>query len=193
MVLTVCYLCFVRKLDDPKKSKLGFLRVSGMLAAAAASLFFGWLAEEVIEAHTHQFDDAVRMAIHRLTSPPLTSAMQVFSFPGSVRLLLTLTVLAIILILYFRRRRAAALLAIAVAGAYALEIVLKDAFHRSRPAAFFRTAPPSVYLGVPYPNDVLAGYYAGLVWIGTIGILDKALRSGVSVRPEPSGSASNLP
>jgi undecaprenyl-diphosphatase len=236
----ICYGESVRKLNGPRQVKLGSLLVAGMLAAAASLLFFGWLAEEVLESDASQFDDAVRTATHRLASPALTSTMQVFSCLGSVALLLTLTLLSILFLLYFHERRAASLLAITVGGVYLLEIILKSAFHRGRPTAFFGNAPPSssfpsghamaslcfygalasllsartlgrgarwliwtaafllvgmigfsrVYLGVHYPSDVLAGYLAGLVWIGTICVLDGLLGGSVSAGSERSGSAS---
>jgi phosphatidylglycerophosphatase B len=206
-------------------------------------LFFGWLAEEMIEGDTVHFDEAVRMGIHGFASPPLTRVMEMFSFLGSVGFLLTMTVLIILLFLYFRRRHAAALLAIGMAGGALLEVVLKVAFHRARPAVFFGAAPASysfpsghamaslcfygviavllsarmtggaarfsiwiaaillvgliglsrVYLGVHYPSDVLAGYSAGLVWVGTMGMACKLWERDLCARPESSGSASNLP
>jgi membrane-associated phospholipid phosphatase len=232
----------VQKLVDPGKVKLGFFMVAGMLAAVMALLFFAWLAEEVLEADTRQFDDAVRTAIHRLASPALTSAMQVFSFLGSVAFLLTLALVAVLCFLYAHRARSATLLAVALGGAYLLEIVLKYAFHRARPVAFFGTAPASysfpsghgiaslcfygalasllsartagrgargliwtaafllvgligfsrVYLGVHYPSDVLAGYLAGLVWLGTIAILDGMFGHGIPVGAQQSESTSKL-
>jgi undecaprenyl-diphosphatase len=49
-----------------------------------------------------------------------------------------------------------------------------------------------IYLGVHYPSDVIAGYCAGAVWVGAIGILDRNLRTGErekleGQREHPSG------
>ncbi len=54
-----------------------------------------------------------------------------------------LRLLAISLFYYFHRPRAAALLAITMAGVASLDLVLKHAFHRVRPVAFFGTSPSS--------------------------------------------------
>jgi undecaprenyl-diphosphatase len=41
-----------------------------------------------------------------------------------------------------------------------------------------------IYLGVHYPSDVIAGYLAGAVWVGTIIVLDhlRKVRRGVKIR-----------
>jgi undecaprenyl-diphosphatase len=129
--------------DTPKKAKIGFLLLSAILVATTALLIFGWLAEEVLESDTARFDEVVRATVHRLASPNVTSLMLGFSFLGSVVMQLALTLVAIFLFLYFHRPRAALLLAITMAGAAGLDVVLKLAFHRARPAAFFGTSPNS--------------------------------------------------
>ena len=35
-----------------------------------------------------------------------------------------------------------------------------------------------IYLGVHYPSDVIAGYCAATVWVGSVGLLDKTLGKG---------------
>ena len=130
-------------MDKPKKAKIGFLLLGAILVAGTALLFFGWLAEEVLEADTNQFDAFVRTAIHRLASPAFTSMMQDVSFLGAVGVLVTLSLLAIFLFSYFHRHREAVLLAITMAGATVLDLALKHAFHRARPVPFFGTFPNS--------------------------------------------------
>jgi undecaprenyl-diphosphatase len=130
-------------MEEPRKAKIGFLLLGAFLVAATALLVFRWLAEEVLEADTQRFDTFWRTAIHRLASLPITSIMEVISLLGSVGVLIVLSLLAISLFYYFHRPRAAALLAITMAGAAALDLVLKHAFHRVRPLAFFGTSPSS--------------------------------------------------
>ena len=130
-------------MDEPKKIKFGFYLIAGILAASTFLIFFGWLAEEVLEAHTVQFDEYVRAAIHRLASPSLTVAMEVFSFLGSVAFLLGLTMFPMGLFFYFHHPRAAMMLGVTMAGDLALDITLKYSFHRPRPVAFFGTSPGS--------------------------------------------------
>ena len=129
--------------EEPKKAKIGFLLLGGILVAAIALLFFGWLAEEVLEADTQRFDTLLRTAIHRLASPPITSVMELISLLGSVGVLVALSLLTISLFYYLHRPRAATLLATTMAGVAVLDLVLKDAFHRVRPLAFFGTSPSS--------------------------------------------------
>jgi undecaprenyl-diphosphatase len=130
-------------MDEPKKAKIGLLLLGAILVAGTALLFFGWLAEEVLEADTKQFDAFVRTAIHRLASPALTGMMKAVSFLGSVGVLATLSLLAVFLFSYFHRHREAVLLAITMAGATGLDLALKYAFHRARPVPFFGTSPNS--------------------------------------------------
>ncbi len=130
-------------MEEPRKAKIGFLLLGAILVAAAALLFFGWLAEEVLEADTQRFDTFLRTAIHRLASLPMTSIMEAISLLGSVGVLVVLSLLAISLFYYFHRPRAATLLAITMAGVAPLDLVLKHGFHRVRPLAFFGTSPSS--------------------------------------------------
>jgi undecaprenyl-diphosphatase len=130
-------------MDKPKKVKSGFLLLGALLIAATALFVFGWLAEEMIEGDTQQFDAFVRTAVHHLVTPGLTRLMQVFSFLGSVAAVTTMCLGAICVSLYFRRTRTAALLAITMLGAAALDVALKHAFHRPRPVAFFGATPSS--------------------------------------------------
>src|ERR1044072_8620247 len=57
--------------------------VLGLAAAIATLVFFGWLADEVLEGETRHFDDVTRAAVHTLASPALTTVMRGISFLGS--------------------------------------------------------------------------------------------------------------
>ncbi len=130
-------------MDKPKKVKSGFLLLGALLVAAAALFVFGWLAEEMLEGDTRQFDAFVRTAVHQLATPGLTRSMQAFSFLGSVVAVTVMCLVAICVSLYFRHARMAVLLAITMLGVAALDIALKHAFHRPRPVAFFGPTPSS--------------------------------------------------
>lgn len=131
------------EMDKPKKVRSGFLLLGALLIAATALFVFGWLAEEVLEGDTQQFDVFVRTAVHQLATPGLTRLMQVFSFLGSVVAVTAMSLAVICVSFYFRRPRMAALLAITMLGAAALDVALKYAFHRPRPVAFFGATPSS--------------------------------------------------
>jgi membrane-associated phospholipid phosphatase len=127
----------------PNQFALGIFLFASLAAAVGALILFGWLAEEVMEGDTSQFDAAIRGAIHNHATPLLTTAMQVFSFLGSVGWVTSIGVLVVCACFYFKRRRMAAFLAIAVVGAGTLDYVLKLTFRRPRPLAFFGTSPSS--------------------------------------------------
>jgi len=75
----------------------------GLLAAAAALLFFAWLAEEILKGGTRRFDDAIRLLLHQHASPALTAAMRAASFIGSPAFLIPLGILVVAL--YLRQGR----------------------------------------------------------------------------------------
>jgi undecaprenyl-diphosphatase len=129
--------------DEREKAKSVFLLLGALLVAATALFVFGWLAEEMLEGDTQQFDAFVRTAVHQLATPGLTRLMQVFSFLGSVAAVTTMCLVAICVSLYFRHARTAALLAITMLGVAVLDVALKHAFHRPRPVAFFGATPSS--------------------------------------------------
>ena len=130
-------------LAKPTKITAGIFLLGALLIAAAALVVFGWLAEEVVEGDTKQFDAAIRAAVHNHATPLLTTIMQTFSFLGSVAWVTCVCLFVVGLCFYFHRRRMAAFLAIAMIGATTLDSVLKLAFHRMRPIAFYGTSPSS--------------------------------------------------
>jgi undecaprenyl-diphosphatase len=121
----------------------------GLLAAAAALLFFAWLAEEILKGGTRRFDDAIRLLLHQHASPALTGAMRAASFIGSPVFLIPLGILVFALYLRQGRPLTARLFVITVIGGEVLDQVLKLAFHRTRPAAFFGLPEP---LGYSFPS-----------------------------------------
>jgi undecaprenyl-diphosphatase len=157
-------------MDKPNKVKIGFLLSGALLVAVTALFAFGWLAEEMLEGETAQFDAFVRTAVHRLATPELTRLMQAFSFLGSVAVVTVLTLVAICMCLYFRRIRTAALPAITMLGAAALDFTLKRAFHRPRPVAFFGPTPSSY--SFPSGHAILSTCFYGVL----AGILSARVR-----------------
>jgi membrane-associated phospholipid phosphatase len=130
-------------MEKPKHLNNGLLLLGAFLISAAALFIFGWLAEEMLEGDTQRFDSFVRTAIHQHASPGLTRWMLGFSFIGSVATISVLCLVILCVFLYFRRVRPAALLAITMLGMAALDLLLKSAFHRPRPVAFFGPSPSS--------------------------------------------------
>src|SRR5262245_11397016 len=113
------------------------------LAAAVLSLFlFGWIANEMRLGDTVQFDAVVRGWVHRFASPGMTRTMTAISLLGYNILILELAI-ALAVFVFLHWRRAAIWLGITMAGALALDLALKAAFHRPRPTPFFGAAPSS--------------------------------------------------
>ncbi|HKR23522.1 MAG TPA: phosphatase PAP2 family protein [Pyrinomonadaceae bacterium] len=136
------------KLSNVRLRLLEFISVSlllGLASAVGTIIFFGWLADEVLDGETRQFDEVTRATVHQLASPAMTTVMRGISFLGST-LFLTLATIAIVV--WFARRkwgREAKLFAITMAGAGLLNVTLKLAFKRSRPVPFFDLLPPESY------------------------------------------------
>ena len=137
----------------------------GLATAIAMLIFFGWLADEVLEGETRHFDDVTRAAVHTLASPALTTAMRGISFLGST---LCLTVATIMVVAWFALRRwgrEAKLFALTMIGGSILNTTLKLTFQRPRPAPFFNLTAPETY---SFPSGhALASccFFAGLAAI----------------------------
>lgn len=131
-----------------KKRSFEFLSLSlllGLGTAIATLIFFGWLADEVLEGETRHFDEVTRAAIHQLASPLLTAIMRGFSFVGSTIALSLATIFVVIRFAMRKMSREAKLFAITMIGAGLLNITLKLAFKRARPEPFFNLSLPETY------------------------------------------------
>jgi undecaprenyl-diphosphatase len=116
------------------------------LACAVVSVaLFAWLAEEMLEGDTSQFDAAVRQFVHAHSSARVTAAMGFFSLLGSP-LFVSLAAASGCIALWVTGRRSKALfLAVTAVGGSLLMWVLKTSFHRQRPEPFFDTHLPASY------------------------------------------------
>ncbi|HEY1528178.1 MAG TPA: phosphatase PAP2 family protein [Candidatus Angelobacter sp.] len=208
--------------EAPKPTPLFEVAVVASLAAAMLALFlFAWLGNEVLQGDTQHFDQVIRVWVHGFASPGMTRAMNAVSLLGYNVLIAELAI-ALAVFGWLRWRRGAVWLAVAMTGSLVLDLTLKYIYHRTRPTAYFGTAPHSysfpsghalcsfcfygvlagllsartkplawrvviwvvaaalviaiglsrIYLGVHYPSDVLAGYLAAAVWVGTVIVLD---------------------
>lgn len=116
--------------------------VAALLTAIVCIFLFGWIAGEMLEGDTRAFDFAVRNWVHGFASPGMTRAMTAISLLGYDVLIVELVV-ALVIFLKLSWRRGAAWLALSMAGALAMDLALKYAFHRPRPQPFFGDAPHS--------------------------------------------------
>jgi undecaprenyl-diphosphatase len=123
--------------------KLNRKITAGLSAAAAAAIFFAWLAYAVKAGTLAWFDLTVRNTIHSWASPVLTRAMRGITQLGSPTFLILLGFLAAWRLAVRKRMRAAIILAVSAIGAEAFDELLKAIFRRPRPEAFFGHSPGS--------------------------------------------------
>jgi undecaprenyl-diphosphatase len=149
----------------------------GLGTAIAALIFFGWLADEVLEGDSRRFDEVTRAAIHQLASPTLTIVMRGFSFVGST---IALTIGTIIVVVRFAMKnlgREAKLFAITMIGAGLLNITLKLAFKRARPEPFFNLSLPETYSFPSGHSLTSAVFFGALAAILTAHIKSRRVRA----------------
>jgi len=146
-------------------ARITLLTVS-LAIAVAALVLFAWLAEEMLRGQTRQFDSNVRAWVLTFASPAMTRTMLKVSLLGSVIFLAAATGCAVVAFLATGWPRAAGWMVIAMAGAVALDLTLKYAFHRQRPAPFFGIAlphTPSFPSGHALSSFCFYGVLAGLL------------------------------
>jgi undecaprenyl-diphosphatase len=111
--------------------------VAGLIAAALALALFSWLGREILVGPALALDDRLRAGLHDLASPGLTRLMIAASRYGGPGWLAPIGSVLALACLIRGWRRGAALTVITMAGAGLLDAMLKQAFARVRPAAFF--------------------------------------------------------
>jgi undecaprenyl-diphosphatase len=140
----------------------------GYATALTAVVLFVWFAEELLHGNSSRFDENVRNFIHFYASPALTSTMQTISNLGSVAFLVFSGAIISIGLLWAKSRRGLALFLLTMAGASALNFLLKLAFRRARPSSFFGTALPDSF-SFPSGHALLSLCFYSIVayWIST--------------------------
>ena len=108
------------------------LGIAFVIFVVVISLFAG-IAEAITKHETTAFDDAILLGIHSIASPALDVAVSILTQFGGLIAMATLTAGAMALFAVRRQWRRAAILGVTVAGASALNLVLKTIFARSRP------------------------------------------------------------
>jgi membrane-associated phospholipid phosphatase len=116
----------------------------GFAAGAGALWLFAAVAEDVAAKESQALDDAVTAWVRQLASPGLDAAARAASALGSE----VLAVAAVLLIVGFawrRRWRTVGLIVVTLAGAQLLNDILKELFHRTRPAPLSSFIPSQAY------------------------------------------------
>ncbi|MBB6022050.1 undecaprenyl-diphosphatase [Paenibacillus sp. JGP012] len=111
-------------------SKISF----SLLAAALSLCAFIGIALSISDNQIHRFDDVLISWIQGMESPGMTRWMQFFTWIGSGRQVVIITILAmLVLYLYLGHRRELLFLASVLVGSTLLNALLKVAFGRARP------------------------------------------------------------
>lgn len=119
--------------------------ILGLVLAVSALWFFAWIAEEMLEGSTVQFDSQVRWVVHAHSTDQLTTIMKLLTLFGSSVVMIPLALLTLVVCYIKRDFHALKMLAAAFAGALLLELLLKIAFQRARPVPFFEIPKPISY------------------------------------------------
>jgi undecaprenyl-diphosphatase len=161
--------------------------VAGLVAAALALGLFSWLGREILTGVALPVDESLRSALHDVASPRLTQVMTAASLVGGPAWLAPVGV--VLAIAFFIRgwRRGAGLAVVTMAGAGLLDVLLKQAFARVRPAAFFDYPLPVSHsfpsghaffaasffggLAVLASHRVQSRLLRGLIWLIAIGLI----------------------
>jgi membrane-associated phospholipid phosphatase len=151
--------------------------VAGLIAAALALALFSWLGREILIGVTPVIDERVRAAVHDLSSPRLTKVMVAASLYGGPAWLAPLG--AVLALGFFIRgwRRGAVLGVVTMAGAGLLDTLLKVAFARARPTAFFDYPLPVSHSFPSGHAFFAASFFGGLAVLASDRVRSKLLRS----------------
>jgi undecaprenyl-diphosphatase len=111
--------------------------ILGLVAAVLAILVFSWLGREVVTGVTPAMDEQLRAVLHTHASPGLTRFMIAVTRFGGPSWLVPMGIALALAFVLHGWHRGALLIVVTLAGAGLLNTVLKQAFARTRPEAFF--------------------------------------------------------
>ncbi len=152
---------------------------AALIAAALALLIFSWLGREIVAGVTPAADEYLRHALNKRSSPGLTRLMIEASRFGGPVWLIPIGLILAGAFLAARWRRGALLVVITIAGASLLNIMLKQSFARSRPAAFFDYPLPASHSFPSGHAFFAASFFGGLAALVAGRVRSRALRAVV--------------
>lgn len=118
---------------DPERPEARILLALGLLLAGAAWLFLGILEDVVSGDPLVRADAAIYRALQGLRTAPGDAAMIAFTELGDTLVVIAVTAAVFLYLAWRRAWRSAAYWVAAVAGASALNTVIKLTLHRARP------------------------------------------------------------
>ncbi|TPG78072.1 phosphatase PAP2 family protein [Pseudomonas caspiana] len=118
---------------DPSRPEARTLALSAVLLIGAAWLFFGILEDVVTGDPLLLADSAIYHALQDLRTAPSDAVMIAITELGDTTVVVAVTMVVLLWLMWKRAWRTAAYWLIAIAGASALNTVIKVALHRARP------------------------------------------------------------
>lgn len=135
-------------LRPPRNALRAFLEHPGrvvLVLTLAAAVVFGKIFEDVWNHESSSFDRSVALALHSLDSPFMDFAMRLFTFIGSLKVVVVVLVAAAVDAFRRRDRRAVLALLSVFAAEEAMNFVLKHLVERPRPTLFEEIATLHTY------------------------------------------------
>jgi len=150
---------------DPSQPEARILALSAVLLVGAAWLFFGILEDVVTGDPLLLADSAIYHALQDLRTAPGDALMIAITELGDTKVVAAVTLVVLLWLMYKRAWRTAAYWLIAIAGASALNTVIKVALHRARPGELLYSgwSAFSFPSGHSTVNVVLYGFLAFLI------------------------------
>ena len=111
----------------------------------ALVLTLGWLAQAAWSRHALGFDSGPLLWLHAHALPTIDVIMLTLTTLSDPPEMAVLLALALLVLVWTRRFRQAAALFLLAGGAEALDLLLKELFHRSRPALWTTLVPETDY------------------------------------------------
>ncbi|WP_245006785.1 bifunctional DedA family/phosphatase PAP2 family protein [Pseudomonas mandelii] len=150
---------------DPSRPEVRALALSTVLLVGAAWLFFGVLEDVVSGDPLLLADSAIYRALQGLRSKPGDAVMIAITELGDSKVVGAVTIVVLLWFLWKRAWRTAGYWLVAIAGASALNTIIKVALHRARPGELLYSgwSAFSFPSGHSTVNVVLYGFLAFLI------------------------------
>ncbi|WOV84174.1 phosphatase PAP2 family protein [Sporosarcina jeotgali] len=107
--------------------------ITALVSCLVLAAVFGYVASSIGNGSIVQFDTPIINFVQGAEAPWLTNVMKLFTFIGSTKAVLAISLITLGLLLYFRQKAQTILFLIVISGTAALNLVLKLFFQRARP------------------------------------------------------------
>ncbi|MBB3594866.1 undecaprenyl-diphosphatase [Rhizobium sp. BK529] len=158
----------VLDLLDPARPDVRFLAVLAVVLIGSAWLFFGILEDVVSGDPLVRADTAIYNALQDLRTGPGDAVMIAVTELGDTVVVVAVATAVLLWLAWRRSWRTAAFWLLAIAGASAINTVIKIALHRTRPAGLSYTGSSAFSFpsGHSTANTILCGFLAFLIALG---------------------------